>query len=170
MPRTFRRADPLTELYSRPGFLLRRAHQINSSLFDEELASWEITHTQYGLLMAIASYREIDVASAGRLTAIDRTTSHLAVKNLERRGWITRRADPNDGRKHLVAVTPAGTDLLRRTKPALARVSKRLLASLSATESGMMLAHLARVVNDFVARTNEEQPAKATDGVARRRR
>lgn len=166
VPRNTRSADPLKELYERPGFLLRRAHQINSAIFDEELGAWEITHTQYGLLMAIASYKQIDLVSAGRLTAIDRTTTHLAVKNLERRGWITRCIDPDDARRHLVAVTPAGTDLLRRTKPALQRVSKRLLATLSSGESDSMLSSLARIVSDAAPRMNDE-PGHS-NGVARK--
>src|SRR5579863_690011 len=90
--------SPLQELYARPGFLLRRAHQVNAAIFDEECGAFGITHTQYGLLMAIANSSEIDVVGAARLTAIDRTTAHVAIRNLERSGWVKRRSDPHDKR------------------------------------------------------------------------
>lgn len=139
--------DPklLAELFTRPGFLLRRAHQINSAIFDAEFREWEITHTQYGLLMAIASFPEVDVVRCGRLTGVDRTTSHLAIRNLERRGWIARRTDPTDARRHLLAVTAAGFDLLRRTKPVLQRVKKRLLQALAPQEAESLVALLRRI-------------------------
>jgi DNA-binding MarR family transcriptional regulator len=143
------RPDPkfLAQLYARPGFLLRRAHQRNSAIFDAEFRKWDITHTQYGLLMAIAGFPEVDVVRCGRLTGVDRTTSHLAIRNLERHGWIARRTDPSDARRHLVAVTASGIALLQRTKPALQRVKKRLLAALSPAEAALLLALLMRVAD-----------------------
>lgn len=145
MTRRPRRPDLLTELYCRPGFLLRRAHQVNAAIFDDECRAWEITHTQYGLLMAIASSSDIDVVGAARLTGSDRTTAHLAVRNLERQGLISRRRDPHDARRHLLAVTPAGFAMLRRTKPALRRVKTRLLANLTPAEAETLLALLGRI-------------------------
>src|SRR5262249_24959426 len=42
--------DPLDELYRRPGFMIRRAHQIAVALFLEETGELKITTTQYGIL------------------------------------------------------------------------------------------------------------------------
>jgi DNA-binding MarR family transcriptional regulator len=142
------RSQLLAELYARPGFLLRRAHQVNAAIFDDECRDWEITHTQYGLLMAIASTDDVDVVGAARLTGSDRTTAHLAVRNLERAGLISRRRDPGDARRHLLSVTPAGLELLRRTKPALRRVKDRLLANLTPKEAETLLGLLRRITRD----------------------
>lgn len=144
-----RRTTPLEELYARPGFLLRRAHQVNAAIFDEECGEFGVTPTQYGLLLAIASNEEIDVVGAARLTAIDRTSAHVAIGNLERRGWIRRRSDPRDRRRHLLTVTRAGWELMRASKPALARVKRRLLAKLSASDARAFRRILLRIVGEI---------------------
>jgi hypothetical protein len=43
--------NPLRGLEDRPGFLIRRAHQISQSLFVEECAGLNITATQFGVLL-----------------------------------------------------------------------------------------------------------------------
>jgi len=45
--------NPLDALYHRPGFMLRRAHQIAVSLFLEETGDLRITTTQFGILHQI---------------------------------------------------------------------------------------------------------------------
>lgn len=134
---------------------MRRAHQVNAAIFDDECGRFGITHTQYGLLMAIATYPELDVVSAARLTAIDRTSAHVAIGNLERRGWIKRRPDPNDRRRHLLTVTRAGWDLLRRTKAALERVKHRIFALLTAAEARTFVKILNRIVDEGGAATSK---------------
>ena len=44
---------PLNILYSKPGHLIRRAHQIAVALFMEECAGYDITPVQYATLVAI---------------------------------------------------------------------------------------------------------------------
>ncbi len=64
-------------LYKRPGFLLRRAHQISVSLFMEESAEFNITTTQYGVLVILRCFEDLDqmenlrgAASAARERAL----------------------------------------------------------------------------------------------------
>ena len=47
-------------LYKRPGFLLRRAHQISVSLFMEESAAFNVTATQYGVLVILQCCENLD--------------------------------------------------------------------------------------------------------------
>ena len=41
-------SESLTRLYARPGFLLRRAHQISASVFEDECRSVGLTPAQFG--------------------------------------------------------------------------------------------------------------------------
>ena len=48
--------DPAKEaLFARPGFLIRRLHQIHVAMFIEEFKSTNITPVQYGLMSAVAA-------------------------------------------------------------------------------------------------------------------
>ena len=123
--------DALEALYRRPGFLVRRVHQVAISLFDEECSAFGVTNTQHGLLQAVQSTDGVDVVGAARLVGIDRTTAHVAVANLERNGWIKRTVNPSDRRSHLLSITAAGRRLLKESHPAIQRAQRRLLARLS---------------------------------------
>lgn len=95
-------ADPLVDLSTRPGFLLRMAHQRARAIFQQEMDRWRVTNTQYTLLIAIAN-GEVDMIGAARLIGVDRTTAHVALSNMERDGRIRRVKDPRDRRRHVLA-------------------------------------------------------------------
>ena len=54
----------LDELYRRPGFLLRRAHQISAALFLEEATGLALTTTQYGALVVLRARGSLDQVDA----------------------------------------------------------------------------------------------------------
>jgi len=71
-----RRADshpwPLAE---RPGFLIRRLHQIHVALFQEACGAFEITPLQYSLLSALAQRGTADQTTLSADIALDRSTT-----------------------------------------------------------------------------------------------
>src|ERR1700730_16523655 len=60
-----------SELWSRPGFLVRRLHQISVAIFLEEMAGLEITPVQYGALMIVAADPGIDQSALAAELGID---------------------------------------------------------------------------------------------------
>jgi DNA-binding MarR family transcriptional regulator len=135
----------LNALYRRPGFLIRRVHQVAIALFDEECAPFGVTNTQHGLLQAIQVQPGLDVIGAARAVGIDRTTANVAVTNLERRGWIVRTINPDDRRSHAISISAAGTRLLNDTASALEHAQHRLLANLSAAETRTFVALMEKI-------------------------
>src|SRR5215471_1741011 len=53
-------------LWGRPGYLLRRLHQIHYALFFEECAGFDITPVQYGLLTTLSLNPDLDQNSLSR--------------------------------------------------------------------------------------------------------
>ena len=64
--------NPLDQLYRRPGFLIRRAHQIAVSLFLEETGDLGITNRQYGILLVPKRQPKIDQITVAKLLGHDR--------------------------------------------------------------------------------------------------
>ena len=60
-------------LWARPGYLLRRLHQIHYALFFEECAGFDITPVQYGLLTTLVAQSRSRPELVGRELGIDRT-------------------------------------------------------------------------------------------------
>ena len=55
-----RALEPRLPLWSRPGYLVRRLHQINYGLWLEELGHANVTPVQYGVLTALSIRGEQD--------------------------------------------------------------------------------------------------------------
>lgn len=147
-PAPARAAQPdLQNLYLRPGFLLRRAHQIASALFMEEAAALGVTTTQFGMLTVLAAREPIDQIGIAKLLKLDRSTTGLVVKNLEERALIERITDPEDRRRRVLRLTEKGRDMLE----ALAKPSKaahdRGLSVFDAGEAKAFIALLTRFVD-----------------------
>ena len=79
----------LNELYRRPGFLLRRAHQISVALFLEEAAGLGLTTTQYGAMVVLRARGSLDQVGIATLVGIDRSTTALVVSKLEDAGYVS---------------------------------------------------------------------------------
>jgi hypothetical protein len=56
-----------------PGHLIRRAYQAHTQLW-AEVVPVDITGSQYVILCALAAHGDLDQASVGRLTSLDRSS------------------------------------------------------------------------------------------------
>lgn len=123
-------SSPLASLYRRPGFLLKRCHQVSMAIFLEECRELNVTQSQYGCLRVLQEYPGIDQIAAGRLVGLDRSTAGLVIKTLSDRGLITRVVNRADKRRMQLKLSAEGVQLLRAIAPAAARAQERVLAGL----------------------------------------
>lgn len=143
----------LDVLYRRPGFLIRRAHQIAVSIFLEEAADLGITTTQYGALVVLNVRHDLDQVGLSTLVGIDRSTAALVVGKLEAAGYLVRQGDPADKRRKVLALTDAGRDILARLKTPAQRTRDRELAVFSPQDQKTFLHLLETFVDAFNAET-----------------
>lgn len=145
----------LDELYRRPGFLLRRAHQISAALFLEETAGLALTTTQYGTMVVLRARGSLDQVGIATLVGIDRSTTALVVSKLEESGYIERRDDDIDKRRKIITLSKAGHAILDRVAVPAQRARERVLNAFSAKDAAKFLTLLERFVDVF----NEETRA-----------
>jgi DNA-binding MarR family transcriptional regulator len=88
-----------------------------------------ITHFEYQVMamLSMATERtlrmsELAAVANGSLTRLSRT-----VDRLDKRGWVTRRPDPEDGRYTLAVLTGPGWDKVVATAPGHASEVRRLV-------------------------------------------
>ena len=86
--------SPVGSLASRPGFLIRRLHQIHVALFLEECGAFDVTPVQYSIMSAVQANPGLDQASLGEEVGVDRATLANVAGRLESRGLVQRRASP----------------------------------------------------------------------------
>jgi len=148
-------ADPKPELkaladrlplWRRPGYLIRRLHQIHYALFFEECDVFGVTPVQYGLLTILSTRPDADQVTLANALGIDRTNVADVLRRLEQGGLIRRRRSIEDRRMVLARLTPAGEDLVERMHPYMARAQERLLSVLDDGEREAFIATLMRLL------------------------
>ncbi|WP_051939482.1 MarR family winged helix-turn-helix transcriptional regulator [Phaeacidiphilus oryzae] len=122
------------------GHLIRVAQQVHTRLWTE-LVPGELTAPQYAVLVALAEEPGMDQRTLGERASLDKATMAELIGRLVRRGLVLRRRDPADGRRNLLAPSPAGAELLRRVGPGVREVQERVLDGVppSAREDAMSL-------------------------------
>ena len=76
---------PYTDLWSRPGFLIRRLHQLHVAIFLEECGDYDVTPVQYAVLSVLYRGKALDQVSVAAEVGIDRNNAADVLRRLERR-------------------------------------------------------------------------------------
>lgn len=121
----------LSRLYSRPGFLLRRAHQISTAVFEDECRSVGLTPAQFGVLTVLQASPGLDQSSLARALGFDKVTALRVLRGLEARGLAIRSRTAGNKRSFSVALSPEGEKLLKQSQKPAERAYKRLMMPLS---------------------------------------
>lgn len=147
--------DPqsLRALYKRPGFLLRRAHQITVSLFMDLAADQGVTTTQYGVLVILRAFEGLDQIGLSKKVGLDRSTTGLVIKKLEQDGLVVRIEDPEDRRRKIIVLTAKGERKLEALRPAAAEAQKIALSAFTEEETEQFLYLLSKFVDRFNGET-----------------
>lgn len=147
--------SPDMPLWARPGFLIRRLHQIHYALFFEECVAFDITPVQYGLLTTLSLNPDLDQNSLCRELGIDRTNVADVLARLARRGLVERHRSKLDKRMVLARLTPAGQDVTNEMYKAMQRAQERLLQPLPPAERKVLISTLLRLIegNNHLGRT-----------------
>jgi len=148
---------PLDALYRRPGFMIRRAHQIAVSMFLEETGELGITNRQYGIMLVLLHQPGIDQITVAKLLGLDRSTTGMVLGKLEEAGLVGRIVGARDRRKRSLKLTPAGERMLARLAEPARRAQERVLSAFSPTERRMFLDLLDKFTRAFNETTRVPQ-------------
>jgi DNA-binding MarR family transcriptional regulator len=151
-------------LRQRPGFLIRRLHQIHVALFQQKCAGFEITPLQYSLLSALAVRGIADQTTLATDVALDRTTTTGALKRLQSRNFIERAISPDDRRARMCRLTTAGKSLLAKIEASARAAHRDTLASLRPADRKSFVAMMQTIV---AASSDHDHPAEGLDQAER---
>jgi MarR family transcriptional regulator, lower aerobic nicotinate degradation pathway regulator len=142
-------------LQQRPGFLVRRLHQIHVALFVEECAGENITPVQYSILSVLDHLGTAEQIVLSRAVGLDTTNVADVLARLERQRMVKRRVSPQDKRMKTVTLTETGRALLKRVDASAARAHERTLAALKPKVRARFMRDLAKLVefNNDISRT-----------------
>ena len=167
IPATETQARPIPrvakELAASSGFLLARLGMgfKAKALAAAEQAGFELY--DYSLLAVLAEgVRETQATIAETLT-LDPSRLVALLDSLEERGLVVRQRDPQDRRRHVVSITPAGERELSRLRAIVRQVEDEFFAPLDAESRKsvhMLLLQLAAVHDPLCAFSETDASAQ----------
>jgi DNA-binding MarR family transcriptional regulator len=116
------------------GHLLRRAYQRHVAIFQQTIPDSQLTAAQFVVLCAVRDRQPCSMNEVVRATAIDQATVRGIIDRLKSRELIAVSHDPNDRRKVVVTVTPAGLALIDETVPFAKEISEQTFGGLNPAE------------------------------------
>lgn len=129
-----------------PGYLIRRAHQVSVALFATGMADFDLTPVQFAMLNALMDEPGEDQITLASKVAFDAATSGAVITRLENKGLLRRDADPQDKRRKLLSLTPAGEQMVVAMKTAVVQVQNHITAPLTGDEAQELTRLLAKLI------------------------
>lgn len=148
------------DLWSRPGFLIRRLHQLHVAIFLEECRPFDVTPVQYAVLSVLYANAALDQVSVAAEVGIDRNNAADVLRRLERRGFAARIDSPHDRRAKLTRITDAGRRFVEEAHGAMEAAQRRFTGSLTERERRRLTELLQKVMRD----TNDSGRAPLNTG------
>ncbi|MFL6692180.1 MAG: MarR family winged helix-turn-helix transcriptional regulator [Ramlibacter sp.] len=152
----------LARLYARPGFLLRRAHQISAAVFEDECRALQLTPAQFGVLTVLSAHPGLGQSSLARALGFDKVTVLRVLRGLEARGLVTRLAD--GGRRNVaVSLTEAGLAVLEQAGAPAEKAYRRLMGPLDRTQQQQLISLLQQLTGELEDHARAAFVPPATD-------
>lgn len=142
-----RQKKEYVDLWTRPGYLIRRLHQIHVGLFAEECAGEDITPVQFAVLTVLYDGSEMDQFSLSAFVGIDRSSGAEVFRRLEHRGLLVRRQSDVDGRAKLIKITNQGRKFVDHVRPLMARTQDRFVSPLNDAELKTFYKLVAKLID-----------------------
>ena len=137
--RNGRKQHDLGVLDGHLGYFLRRTQMMIFHDFIRTLASIDIRPAQYSVLIVIGANAGLSQAVVAQLLGIERARLVRLLDRLEKRGLTQRLPSRVDRRSHVLKLTPAGQQMLKRAKALAATHEARLLERLGPAHHKMMI-------------------------------
>lgn len=142
----------MISLYRRPGFLLRRAHQLSVGLFEHECQALKLTPPQFGVLHMLMHSDAMDQARLARGLGLDKVTVLHVVRGLEARGWLTRQASVTDRRRWTLTLSEEGKSVYLQAQALAHQASEQLLSPLNTEEQQQLTLLLEKLCQGLEAK------------------
>lgn len=144
------------EIYNMAGHLIRRLHQITTSVFYIRMQEYglEITSVQFAALSAVNASPGIDQASLAGMIAYDRATITGVIDRLEAKGLVMRSVSKRDRRLREIHLTDEGRSVISKTIPTVRSLQNEILMGLTEDEKKtfLELAHKAAMAANHLSR------------------
>ena len=134
------------------GYLIKRTSSMLSNAIDQELASHELTHQQFSILVILSQLKCQTAADLARETCGDTGAITRMLDRLEAKDMIRRARSVEDRRVVNIELTPAGAQCAEKMPVVAINVINRHLKGFSNQELETMKIFLRRLLSNGAVR------------------
>src|ERR687890_254858 len=132
---------------------LMRVQQLLLARYDEALRPHGLTFARYEALVLLTFSRtgSLPLSKIGERLMVHPTSVTNAIDRLEAQGLVSRRSDPDDRRRTLASLTPAGRDVVAEATEALTAIDFAItgLSTPEQDDAFALLRRLRAAAGDF---------------------
>jgi MarR family transcriptional regulator, lower aerobic nicotinate degradation pathway regulator len=157
------------ELLRHPAFLIRRAFQVYSGIFEEHFADLELLPPEWSVLVVVRTFPGINQSQVALAMAIDKTSSARAIRQLAARGLLAVVESETDRREKHLFVTRKGTRFARDAFAKSEQLRSALTASMQPAERNAFMTGLRAFIerNEHYSRAPFSAPTLAPPSARR---
>ncbi|WP_407528668.1 MarR family winged helix-turn-helix transcriptional regulator [Methylobacterium oryzisoli] len=144
-PRIDPEAVRVYRLEDQIGYLIRRAHQRASAIFEAVMRDFSVTPVQFAVLAKLHDLGPTSQNQLGRHVGVDPATMYGVARRLTARGLAQAAPDPDDARLVLLALTEEGRAVVEGMKSRGAEVTARTLDPLTPAEAAELNRLIAKL-------------------------
>src|SRR4051794_6948737 len=127
-------AGPPLELLQSTTYLLKRLGMAVKDRSIDAFESTGVTGQHYAVMLVLEEGARETQGTIADALGYDRSVLVGLLDELEERGYVERKRDPADRRRHLVTLTAAGREAIDKLRAVTSRVEKDFLAPLEPAE------------------------------------
>jgi DNA-binding MarR family transcriptional regulator len=129
--------------------LLTRLARVVHRRSTEQLLGMRVK--QFGTLCFVRDRGGVLQSDLAEALYMDANNLVLLLNDLEAHGWVERRRDPEDRRRHIVEVTAAGERAIERAERSMESIEEEVLGTLSPKERETLRRLLAKALEQQAA-------------------
>ncbi len=129
--------------------VFRTSTALRRHLEAEVLAPDRLSWTAFVGLWVLWVWGELEAADFAEAVGISRPTATGVLKTLDQRGWVARRGSPEDRRRVLLRLTPAGETKIAALFPRFNAVEAGLAGALTSSEQDRLAAMLRTLLRSI---------------------
>jgi DNA-binding MarR family transcriptional regulator len=112
--------------------------RVSSAIARSYQRQFDLTVPEWRVMAVLGRFGPLSANGVADKTQMDKVRVSRAVARLVAAGRVSRRTDPGDRRRAVLALTPAGLAIHREIVPHARQVESRLLAGLGEAERAML--------------------------------
>ena len=131
------------------GFILSRTNTRMKNNLLHSFKAYDVTPEQWAVLNRLWEREEISPKELAELTSKDQPTTVRILTKLEKKGFITRRVNPNDNRAFLISLTSEGRELKDKLIPLAFEVLEKALKDIDKKQVEEVMAVLNKIYKNL---------------------